>query len=86
MQAEAGEVMGHLVLLVGRRRERGGRLVAVGRGGGGSVVPVWGTGRLLAAFHQIGPLREWGAPLLIRPTTKGAAGLAVPASFRVIYS
>lgn len=73
MQAEAGEVMGHLGLLVGRWGERGGRLVAVGGGWGGSVVPLRGTGPLLTAFQQIGPLWEGGTPLLVRPTTKGAA-------------
>lgn len=64
--------MAGLVLLVGRRSERGGRLVAVGRGRGGSVVPLHGTGPLLAAFHQIGPIWKRGAPLLVRPTTEGA--------------
>lgn len=62
MQAEAGEVLGRSVLLVGRRSERGGGLVAVGRGRGGGV---GGTGPLFAAFHQIGPLWERRAPLLV---------------------
>lgn len=70
MQAETGEVMGHLVLLAGRWGERGGRLVAVGGGRGGSVVPLRGTGALLTAFQQIGPLWEGGTPLLVRPRTE----------------
>lgn len=74
MQAETGQVPGHLVVLVGRWSERGGGLVAVGRGWGGSVVPLGGAGALLTAFHQIGPLWERGAPLLVRPATKESSG------------
>lgn len=83
--------MGCLVLLVGRRSERGGRLVAVRCGWGGGVIPLCGTGPLLTAFHQIGPLWERGAPLLVRPTSEGAAvgkkgGEAGSASYQVAYS
>lgn len=57
-------------LLVGGRGERGGGLVAVGGGGGGGVVPLWGAGPVLAALRQIRPLRQGGAPLLVRAATK----------------
>ena len=53
-------------LLMRRWGERGGRLVAVGGGGRAGVVPLRGSGPILAALHQIGPLWEGGAPLLIR--------------------
>lgn len=53
-------------LLVGGRSERGCGLVAVGSGRGGSVVPLRGTGAVLAAFRQICPLWKGRAPLLVR--------------------
>lgn len=66
--AEAGEVMGSSGLLVGRRGERSSGLVAVRGGWRGGVVPLCGTGSVLAALHQVGPLWERGAPLLFRAT------------------
>lgn len=57
-------------LLVRGRGERGGGLVAVGRGRGRGVVPLWGRGSVLAALHQVGPLRERRAPLLVRAARK----------------
>lgn len=60
--------MGRSALLVGRWRERGGGLVAVGGGRGGGVVPLWRTGSILTALRQVGPLWEGGTPLLIRAT------------------
>lgn len=65
---EAGEVMGDSGLLVRRRGECGGRLVTVGGGRRGGVVPLRGRGSILAAFHQVGPLWEGWTPLLIRAT------------------
>ncbi len=60
--------MGGSDLLVRRWGESGGRLVAVGRGRRGGVVPLWGRGPVLTAFHQICPLWEGGTPLLVRTT------------------
>lgn len=67
---EAVEVRRGSTLLVGGWGERGSRLVAVGGGGRGGVVPLRGAGPVLAALRQIRPLREGGAPLLVRAATK----------------
>lgn len=64
----AREVTGRSAVLVGRRRERGGGLVAVGGGRRGGVVSLRSAGPVLAALRQVGPLREGRAPLLVRAT------------------
>lgn len=61
-----GEVMVGLGLLVRWRSERGGWLVTVGGGWRGSVVPLRRRRSVLAAFHQVCPLREGWTPFLIR--------------------
>lgn len=67
---EAREVVGDSGLLVRRRGERGGRLVAVGGGRRRGDVPLRGLGPVLAAFHQIGPLWQRRTPLFIGTTKK----------------
>lgn len=67
---EAVEVGRGSALLVGGGGERGGGLVAVGGGRRGGVVPLRGAGPVLAAARQVRPLREGGAPLLVRAATR----------------
>lgn len=67
---EAVQVWRGSALLVWGRGERGGGLVAVGGGGRGGVVPLRRAGTVLTALRQIRPLREGGAPLLVRSATR----------------
>lgn len=66
----AHEVTGSLVFLMGWGSECGCRLVTVGGGRRAGVVPLRRWRPILAALHQVGPLRKRRTPILLRATVK----------------